>query len=237
MNITILSSFRNATRHIDRYFTQIDALAACLARRGDRLNLQLGYGDSTDGTSEMLFESAACSIGAVLHNVTHGGAEYGSIEHPQRFKQLAYVGNRLLATIPPDADVVGIVESDLIWDAMTMLRLIDHLRDVPAVAPMIMDGPDSFYDVFAFRRDGQRFTKTPPYHAVFSRGDDLVQLDSAGSVLWMRGDLARVVRCTEDEVIVGLCEDINAHAGSIWLDSRCIVHHPIGVGETMRYGV
>src|SRR5690606_24722144 len=117
----------------------------------------------------------------------------------------------------------GIVESDLIWDAETMLALLDHVAHVPAIAPMIMDGPHSFYDIYAYRKNGVHFTKKPPYCEWL--GHDLMQLDSAGSVLFMRGDLARLVRFTDEEVIVGLCKDIYAHGGSVWLDPDLVVKH------------
>lgn len=227
MIVTIISAFRNAVGpQIDRYFCQMEALDTLLTQRGDTLTLLLGYGDSTDGTGEALFEAAADSIGALLIHVSHGGPHFGSIEDPQRFKQLAFVGNKLLANVPSDADVVGIVESDLIWEAETMTRLIDHLAWVPAIAPMIMDGPTSFYDVYAYRMNGERFTKTPPYHwRLENFCNDLTLLDSAGSVLFMNADLARKARFTDGEAIVGLCKDIYNHGGSIWLDSQATVKH------------
>lgn len=229
MNVTIISAFRDAVHYVERYFAQMDALQTALCARGDSLYLVLGYGDSSDGTGEALFDECANRFPALLLDVSHGGPKFSSVEHPQRFKQLAYVGNRLLAVIPPIADVVGIVESDLLWDAQTMLDLIDDLEHLPppfaAVAPMIMDGATSFYDVYAHRRNGQRFAKQPPFHPDILPDSELLEMDSAGSVLFMDAALARQVRCTEDEVIVGLCKDIYAHGGNVWLDSQAAVQH------------
>lgn len=224
MNVAVISCFRNATAYIPRYFDQVGALAKALAARGDWLSLLLGYGDSADGTGEMLFEEAQFNISAHLVDVSHGGPVFGSIEHPQRFKQLAYAGNKLLDYIPADADIVGIVESDLIWDAATIVRLIDHLQYCEAIAPMIMDGPDSFYDVWGFRRNGVRFTKTRPFHPELN--GQVLKVDSAGSVLFMRGDLARLARFTDGEAIVGLCKEIYQYGGRIWLDPAATVTHP-----------
>lgn len=226
MNVTIISAFRNAASNgqIERYFDQVGALDKALTARGDRLKLILGYGDSTDGTGEALFEEAQFLMDALLVDVSHGGKHYGSIENAQRFKQLAYVGNKLLDCVPPDADVVGIVESDLIWEADTLVRLIDSIQDYVAIAPMIMDGPNSFYDVFAFRRDGVRFTKSPPYYPNIN--GQLFQVDSAGSVLIMDGDLARQARFEEEDVIVGLCKQIYERGGSVWVDPALKVVHP-----------
>jgi len=223
MNVTIISAFRNSVSYLERYFEQMDDLQASLMRRGDALQLTLGYGDSTDGTGAALFDECSHRFCAHLLDVSHGGPLFGSIENAQRFKQLAFIGNRLLDNVPAEADVVGIVESDLLWRAETLLSLIDHLAHVPAVAPMVMDGPESFYDVFAFRKNGVRFRKQPPFHPWL--GSDLVQLDSAGSVLLMRAELARKARFNDEEVIVGLCKDIYAHGGAVWLDPMRAVQH------------
>lgn len=64
MNVTVISCFRNATGHIERYFDQVGKLATTLGARGDWLKLILGYGDSTDGTGEMLFEEATFCMDA-----------------------------------------------------------------------------------------------------------------------------------------------------------------------------
>lgn len=227
MNVTILSLFRNSCHYLERYFEQMDDLQRLLTQRCDSLYLLLGYGDSTDGTGAALRDECANRFAAMLLDVSHGGKAYGSIEHPERFRQLAYCVNRLLACIPPNADVVGIVESDLIWDAKTLVKLIDMTGFGFCMAPMIMDGENSFYDSFAFRKNGQRFTKEPPYHASLPGNEGhLIQLDSAGSVLFVPGWLARKARLRDGNAIVGFCEDIYKYGGSIWLDPALSVAHP-----------
>lgn len=231
MNVCILSLFRDAAANgqIERYFDQMHALSRLLSARGDWLTLLLGYGDSTDGTGEALHEEATFCLDTLLLDVSHGGKVYGSIEHPQRFKQLAFCGNTLLDHVPVDADVVGIVESDLIWDAETLLALIDHTAHVPAIAPLIMDGERSFYDIYAFRKNGKHFTKYPPYCEWL--GSDLVQLDSAGSVLFVQAHYARKARLSDGEAIVGFCTGIREHGGSIWCDPTLSVAHPPYAGK------
>lgn len=227
MNVTILSAFRNAAGpQIARYFEQMDGLQALLHQRGDKLKLLLGYGDSTDGTGEALFDECSNRFDAHLLDVSHGGKAYGSIEHPERFKQLATIGNKLLDCVDASADVLGVVESDLIWDAETMLRLIDHIQDYVAVAPMVMDlkPPDRFRDVYAFRRNGVRFTNHAPYHADLN--GEMLQVDSAGSVLFMRGELARKVQLPDEDVIVGLCRQLYEHGGAVYVDPTLKVVHP-----------
>ena len=110
-----------------------------------------------------------------------------------------------------------------------MLALIDRLTDYPAIAPMVYlqreDYPEyTFYDTWAFRKDGRQFSQAYRY----CRGFDSMHpfmVDSAGSVLVMRGELARSVHFTEDQVIAGLCGHIYEHGGSVWLDPQQSVFH------------
>lgn len=227
MNVTIVSAFRqSAGSQIDRYFDQIERLGWALGSRGDTLHLILGYGDSTDGTGEELFEACQYRFPAHLMEVSHGGPHFGSIEDAQRFRQLACVGNKLWAAIPPDANVVALVESDLIWEPKVMMALIDHLATYPVIAPLIMDltPPDRFRDVYAFRRNGVRFTNHAPYHADLN--GEVLQVDSAGSVLVMRAELARKARFPEEDVIVGFCREIYEQGGEVYVDPTLKAIHP-----------
>lgn len=226
MNITIVSAFRNAVGYLERYFEQMDCLQMLLGKRGDKLRLVLGYGDSNDGTGEALFDECCQRFDCLLLDVTHGGPHFGSIEHPTRFKQLAFVGNKLWAHLQEDADVVALVESDLIWQAQTLMALINHLSIYPAIAPLIMDlnAWGRFRDVFAFRRSGIRFSNDPPYYADLN--GEVLQVDSAGSVLVMRGEMARGLCWPEEDVIVGVCRQIYERGGAIYVDPTLKVIHP-----------
>jgi hypothetical protein len=84
------------------------------------------------------------------------------------------------------------------------------------------DGP-FFYDRFSFVRNGVHFTNEPPYHADLNGG--MLQMDSVGSCVAMNGALARHVKFTEESVIVGVCEQIYALGGSVWLDSSLKIFH------------
>lgn len=226
MNVVICSAFRNSATYIDRYFDQIDRLANLLARRGDWLSLVLGYGDSTDGTGELLFEAAANSIGARLVDVSHGGQAYGSIVNAERFRQLAYIGNKIFANVPDDADAVIWLESDLIWEPGVIAELLNHLQWHACVAPMVLDSNGvTFYDVWAYRRGGVEFAKQPPYH-VGLNGDHMVEMDSVGSCVVMRADAAKRVTVPEADVLVGVCRQIREMGGRVWLDSSQKVYHP-----------
>lgn len=231
MEVQIISTFRNSLGYLQRYFNQMDNLARSLMDDGHILKLLLGYGDGTDKTGEILYEEASHRLyETVMIGVAHGGKDYGSIENPERFKNLAFVGNKLLDNASTTADIIGFVESDLIWKPITMRLLIHQVYNsdvVGAMSPMIMDGPNSFYDVFAFRRAGKRFTKNPPYFPDEAVGDGRRRVvGSSGSVIFVKGDIARKCRLSEEEAIVGFCKDVMCHGGVIWLDTSLEVYHP-----------
>lgn len=225
MNVVICSAFRNATGYIDRYFAQVDALSTALAKRHDHLSLVLGYGDSDDGTGEHLFEAATLSIGARLIDVSHGGPAFGPVVDAQRFKQLAYVGNKILSNVPSDADVVVWLESDLIWRAEMLARLIYH--KLPVVAPMVYERKSGgFYDTFAFVKNGLNFTKHYPFHRELLGVIGILDVDSVGSCVVMSGDVARGLRIPEADVLVGACRELRDNGHVIWVDTGAEVWHP-----------
>jgi hypothetical protein len=233
MNIVLCSSFRNAAGYVGRYASQVELLRSALASRGDKLTCLWAEGDSVDDTLDRLTKVAHL-FDARLIDATHGGPVYGPRVNAQRFCQLAYVANKVWEQLPAEADVVLWVESDLIWRASTLLALIDRLDTYPAVAPMVLDRlPDTgarahvtFYDTWAFRRNGLRFAKARPYHADLLSAEGMLRMDSVGSVLVMRGDVARGVYVPGEDVLMGTCRMIYENGGSVWLDMEQTVFHP-----------
>lgn len=234
--IVVASSFRDAVPYLSRYFAQLVALDEALHRRGDKLMCLWGEGDSTDATLRTL-QGAAFRFNAKVIDVTHGGKKYHSIVNLQRFRQLAFVGNKIWEALPADADVVLWVESDLMWDAATLVKLIDRLQTYPCVAPMVLDslpatGAEAnrtFYDIFAYRRNSVGFTKARPYHPdllTLHATDGMLRMDSVGSCVALRADVAREVYFPVTDVFVGLCKLIYDNGESVWLDSTQVVWHP-----------
>lgn len=229
--IALCSAFRDAEQSLWGYFAAAGELRRRLASAGDRLHLVIGDGDSVDRTSALLLRYAA-EFEHTIVDCSHGGQKYGSIINSDRFRRLAHVGNCMFERIPPDADAVVMLDGDLLWDADTILALVRRLAEVPACAPLVLcagnpagytyDGP-FFYDTWAFRRNGRKFKPRPPYHP--DLGKDLLQLESAGGCLAIRGDLARQVRFGDADAIVGLCRDIYQRGGAVWVDPGLAVRH------------
>lgn len=225
MNVTLCSAFRNAAPYLSRYFDQCHQLDTLLHQQGHSLRFVWGEGDSTDHTLKTL-QAACYRFKASIVDCTHGGQVYGSIESWLRFKQLSHVGNVIWAAIPEDTDAVIYVESDLIWEPATLVKLLAALTVYPAVAPMIMDSPplESFYDVWGFRRNGIRFTKRFPFHADFWP-HGMMQLDSAGSCIAIRWKLGQWLSFPDD-CFVGFCRLLHEQGGELWLDPSLVCFHP-----------
>lgn len=230
MKIYLCSSFRDAVPYLPRYFAQVDGLDHALHEQGHRLSFIWGEGDSTDDTKATLL--AACyRFRAVVVDCTHGGPAYGSIINAQRFRQLAHVGKRIFAAIPEEADIVAYVESDLIWEPATLLALIERVASGQAatIAPMVLLrragwADDSFYDGYCFRAEDRHFAHYRPYHAVY-RPDQPFQVDSVGSCVVMRGEIARSLTFDEQTIFPDLCGQIRAAGHGVWVDPGCAVYH------------
>lgn len=224
MNVVLASIFRNSTGYLDRCFDQAARLRAALEADGHTLRLLLAEGDSSDGTWEQLQQRIGSS-GRLL-KLEHGGPEFGSVDNEQRWRQISFVCNGLLAAVPQEANAVIYVESDLIWEPETMLALLGALDTVPAVSPMSFHQAGFFYDTWGFRRNGIRFQPNPPYHPDL-HGDVAMRIDSAGSCIVMRGEVARSCRFDPPELgIVGFCRDIYRHGYSLTLLPAYRVVHP-----------
>lgn len=221
MNITLASSFRNSVPTLQRYLSQCSDLDTLLYHAGHRLSFVWGEGDSTDGTLKML-TAAKWRFKAEIVDCTHGGGEWGSVVSAQRFRQLAHVGNTIWQALPDNADCVIYVESDLIWQPATVLGLIERLAAYPAISPMVLLGragwpTTAYYDVWATRKDGRHFGHYVPYHPCY-RTDAPFMVDSTGSCMVLRAELARKLYFPEADVFVGLSRLIYENGENLWID-------------------
>jgi hypothetical protein len=228
MRIALGSAFRNSAKRgqLPRYFAQVVALRDALAEDGHTLRLIAVEGDSDDSTPRDLFKLAeryVLSIEVVTRN--HGCPWFGSTEEPLRMEKLSWVGNGILETVRDHDEVLIYVESDLLWTPETMLRLIKQLQPgIDVIAPMPFAGA-AFYDIWAFRKNGHRFGPFAPYHGELKQ-DELTVVDSVGSCLVMRAEVARQCRIIENYALVGFCKDVWRKGFTVWCDARERVQHP-----------
>lgn len=227
MNVATVSCVRNATRYLPWFFVQLRGLRNALAARGHTLRMIVVEGDSTDDTWALLraeVQDAGLTADLVQHH--HGGPPFGSVEHPERWRQLAAVYNTALDRLTEADDWVLHVEADLLWQPWLIEGLLSRLRDVDAVAPLVMLRPHWFYDTFGFRTlDDRRFWPHPPYHPD-GLSTRLTEIGAAGSCVAVRGEYARAARWSPEDVSVGWWRDMRAAGACLWLDPMTQVEHP-----------
>lgn len=226
MNVVIGSAFRNMAGRVDQYFAQVAALKQALIKHP--LRVIAVEGDSTDATLAGLARGATevdVPIDIRIHD--HGHPPFASTEAEERMAALTGVSEEIFAGLTDDDDVLIYVESDLIWGPRTMLGLIDILTEedgVDVVAPLVKAG-NAFYDIWAFRKDGERFHSGPePYHAAAT--PPLTEVDSAGSCLVMRAETGREVRYARRGALVAWCEAARTLGNRIWVAHDLVIRHP-----------
>lgn len=239
MKVAFASAFRNCAIHVPRYFKQMAGLYFELVERGHTPYLLIGEGDSEDHTPSLLLSGIQkLGLAGKVLDVSHGGPAYGSIINARRFALLAGVYNTLWAHIPEDAGAVVFVEGDLIWEPSAMMALIERLDRYPAVAPMVFHvlGPTVhdpngarpelrwWYDIWGFMAAGEHFTNAYPWHPCVNGKP--VALDSAGSCIAMRADVAQRVHFPAANMVQGMTQMLAANGTPVWLQPDLIVEHP-----------
>lgn len=231
MNIVVVSAFRNATHLIPRYMRQVRALAAH-AGAGNNVRVVAVEGDSTDATRDMLMSELSTIHESELLVHEHGLRVFGSTEDSDRLEALQGVMMAGMASVRTSDDVVLYVECDIIWSPHVVGSLIDRVyyRDSDTthpyeiLAPLVFAG-DLFYDVFAFRKDAARFSPFPPYHADLSP-TGITEVDSVGSCLVFRAELAATVQPVGALGLVSWCEGARAVGHRIGVAPEYKVRHP-----------
>jgi hypothetical protein len=205
------------------YFAQLNELCRLSSHSIRQVAVE---GDSTDQTRTQLKEYATdYGLDLDLRTKSHGGPVYGSTEAPERFTALSGVANEVFAGVRESDDVFVYVESDLIWRPEILLRLASRLvHGVDVLAPMVFAG-EHFYDLWAFRINGHRFSPTAPYYSGL-RNDGPTKIDSAGSCLVMKAHVARETPPMTTGALVEWCGNARAKGFGIYVDARERIHHP-----------
>lgn len=211
MFVTVCSIFRDSEAYLPRYFSQIAGL-----REHVNVRLVLGEGDSTDHTARVL--PTFISEQDRIITCDHGGPAYGSVDNPQRWADIAQVVQQVKARAWPPGDAFVWVESDLIWQAESMVELLKADRCVAAM--VFADTTMRFYDYWGYRKNGEHFDPQPPY---IPHGGDVtdryVKIDSCGSCFVVPG---------EDFDVVEQWDGVWPFpaGGRLWLDREAEVRHP-----------
>lgn len=195
-DLTILSIMRDSAEYLPRYIAQVND---AFDRFGGKCHLVITEGDSIDGTKARLARLAEPDNDEVHGDVTvveldlKNAKMAGNPDHPNRWHALECAWNTNLQHAEPTR-YAACVESDLIWSADVLFKMIDELDagcgDV--VAPLLMRDTHVsgkyFYDVNAFKSSGRKFQNLPPYHPDWSNSQRFMPMDTVGGMIAMRGD-------------------------------------------------
>ena len=224
-NLTVLSVFRNsAGGQAQRFIRRVQDLQL---HWGKPVPLIAVYGDCNDNTAEVLRnESNVRGVCTEFVECHHGGPIFGSTEQPSRLAALSKVCNAGMASVRENDDLLFYVESDLIWTPQVVQALSFQLHnsEFDAVAPLVFAG-ESFYDIWGFRKDGERFFGWPPYHRGL-RPVGLTEVDSVGSCFIIDAKAARISRIKNDYALVGFFEDFRNNGFRVAVDPSLRVEHP-----------
>lgn len=233
MKIQVVSAFRNMSGRVPKYYQQVHALRVAFENRVD-LSVVACTGDNVDRTREdLLVMQGHFAMPTTIVDYSHGGPAWGSTEQDDRLAKLSGVLNAALDGVAADTDYVLYVESDLIWDPYQAHDLVAEVVRDPVtfqvVAPLVYAG-EAFYDVWGHRgTDGERFAPFPPYHSSLKGLVDeecVVEVSSAGSCLVMAGVVARTVRVSNGNALVGWCEAARSAGYRIGVAPHIRVDHP-----------
>lgn len=187
-------------------------------------------GDSSDTTRRALAlwaHTLELELELLTHN--HGHPPFGSTESPTRLEALSGVAAAIFAGVREDDDVLVYVESDLIWHPHHIGGLVDIAIErrggFDIVAPMIWAAPDVFYDIWGFRIAGERFEPVAPYHPKLE-DTGITELESAGSCLVMRAELAAKVPPPETLALVEWCANARAAGYRLGVARELNIRHP-----------
>jgi GT2 family glycosyltransferase len=227
VKVSIGSIIRDGAGYVDRYADQIEALRT--ATDMHTFHSIIVEGDSRDDTYAKL---KARFNGSVTH-ASHGGPAFGSVGDPVRFKQSSWTWEHVLELIHPRDEAFVYLEADLLWQPAAILRLLFYLQcpGVDVVAPMCWYGPENrAYDLWGMRgTDGMGFGPFPPFHHSLTDDNEtgLYPINSAGSCLAMRGEVARTCHFQPaDLAVVGWCQNMREHGYKLFLDPMTKVIHP-----------
>lgn len=224
-DLTILSIFRDAAGYLDTYLSQLRAVLPSFGHA----RLCWLEGDSADDTRERLRVAArefVNDFGAAvsLTRLDTGGPYWPSIDHADRWQQLATCWNANLAQLKPTRLAVC-VESDLVWSADALTRCAAYVTEGVAdvMSPLLMCGwhPSTFYDTHAtILPDGRPFSHRPPYVPDHD-GSRLVRVATAGGLIVTTGERLAQARWGEHDCILHFPE------GTDWrADLETTIVHP-----------
>ena len=222
MKILFGSIVRDGESYLPRYFEQLRSLTSDY-----EIGLAICEGDSTDNTLAVLSHAQVNeTFNLYLYKYSHNGPKFGSVDNAERWFNIAKTWNYMLDNCNKfnEYDYFCYMEADLIWNKETIDKLVEGMEEFDCVSPMSMLGENWFYDTWGYRSNGLNFAATYPYHPYFNDCLRYMPLDSAGSCILMKSEVAKNCRLSLKDAMIG--HDIIENGYSFVLDKTAIVNHP-----------
>jgi hypothetical protein len=187
-------------------------------------------GDSEDDTEAALRELSVGYDAQIVRRDT--GIPDG--DHAARLRRLSLTGNAYFENVRATDAYLLIHESDIISPGDLINRLVAQAQAgyCPLAGwPLLQTRPGryGFYDSWAYRQGGKRFSNYPPYHDAYRR-DAPFEVDSAGTILLIEAADASLLRM-ESCAILDACAQLRAMGRRIWVDPRIVVWQPSELWE------
>lgn len=196
-------------------------------------------GDSSDNTAEILRGlSTGYDVTVIERDSGIGGDAPSS-----RLQRLSFTGNALFEAVDPKRDEYLIIhESDIVSPPDLVEKMVARAREgfCPLAAWSeleIRPGLTVFYDIWATRRDGIRFTSCAPYHPALIRHNSAepLRVDSFGTCWICHATDAAEIRM-ETEAVLDACLILQAMGRVLWLDPQLVVTQPHALWEWRSMG-
>lgn len=187
-------------------------------------------GDSTDGTADALRQ---LTVGYDDVTIVEMATGIDGDDPDSRLRRLSVTANHYWQHVG-DADYVLLHESDIQSPYNVVNLLVAHAEQgrCPIAAWPTLEirpGRKVFYDCWAYRKDGVRFTNHFPYHACY-RADRPFVVDSAGTVLLFHAEDASLAHM-DKRAVLDLCWHLREQGRAIWVDPTLEVVQPHSLWE------
>lgn len=192
-------------------------------------------GDSKDETAAVLRELTEGDERVTVLDIGKTGIV--GDDPDSRLRRLSVTGNHYFKHVG-DADYLLVHESDLITPPDLVNRMVanaEHGICPVAAWPIInMKGRTLCYDIWALRKDGQRFKSTPPYHQAYQADRPFV-VDSFGSVFMIHGEDAPLIHM-DRRAVLDLCWHLREQGRTLWVDPSIIAEQPMSLYQYHHIG-
>lgn len=223
--VAMLSLWRNdMERHLERRIEHL------LSKEGVSRWIWV-IGDSTDNTEDILaaWADAMPYITLIKHDTGMGAAT----SPDEKLIRQSLTVSAGLAALTEEDDYVLLHESDLISPEDVAPRFLATKRRAVAGWVTLGDGPEVFYDTYAYRRNGMKFTNDPPYHPDY-RPDRLFEVDSFGSCFLAPAWALKGLPVQRGGVIE-MCAHMRALGLSLWVDPSVHIVQPRDLWEAAEH--